>query len=220
MCIAILTLPGKSLSAAKFDQCWKRNSDGCGFAYINPADGEVIIDKGYMTLEAAKRRYYELTTKFGGSPILIHFRLNTVGETNANNCHPFKVRGGAMIHNGTFWHDRTAKKSDSAMLAEVMHNELTLDALRANKEQFQEAFGYNRVVFLFKGGEYHIVSEHFNGRQGQYGQWKDGIWFSNGGHEGGYQEYCGDDPIIKAREKKVNDDWYGNRGGYGYGRDW
>lgn len=218
MCIAILTLPGKAVKAETFDRCWANNGHGVGFAYINPANNEVIIDKGWMERDAAKRRYYEISTKYGDkNPVLLHFRAATVGEKGAANCHPFKVKGGAMIHNGTFWRDNSAVKSDSAMLAEVMHNQLTEENLKANKDQFQEAFGYNRVAFLFNGGGFHIVSEHYNNSRQQFGQWADGIWYSNGGWYGGYGTYYGDDAALRLRCAVDEASYYG-RGQYG--RDW
>lgn len=219
MCIAILTKPKKILTAEVFDRCWRSNGHGVGFAYIHPESGEVVIDKGWMEQHAARKRYFEISAKYGENfPILIHFRAATVGDKTTVNCHPFKVKGGAMIHNGTFWRDSTSQKSDSAMLAEVMHNQLTLENLRANADQFQDAFGYNRVAFLFKGGEYHIVSEHYNGVRGQYGQWADDIWYSNGGWNGGYAGYYGDDVGLRLKSAIEEDSLYGRR--YGYGRDY
>lgn len=198
MCIAILTLPGKAITAKVFDQCFRNNSNGVGFAYIHPKTKDVTIDRGYMTAESARKQYFRLVEEYGKDyPMLIHFRAATVGGKGADNCHPFPVKGGAMIHNGTFWHDKDARKSDSRMLAEAMHDQLHVANLKANKEQFQEAFGYNRVAFLFKGGEYVIISEEWNGRAGQFGQWNDGIWYSNGGWDRGYGDYCGDDEDIR-----------------------
>lgn len=208
MCIAILTMPGKVVRKDVFERCWHNNNGGAGFAYVDPVSKEVSISKGYMELEAAKMQYFRLAERYGEKyPMLVHFRLPTVGDKNASNCHPFKVKGGAMIHNGTFWRDAAAKKSDTAMLAEMMHNELTYENLAANKEQFQEAFGYNRVVFLFKEGRHHIVSEHYNNLRGQYGQWDDGIWYSNGGWYGSYGGYYGEDKSV-AEAAANRDNWF------------
>lgn len=208
MCIAILTLAGKALSAAVFDQCFRNNSHGTGFAYIHPDTKEVVIDRGWMEKEAARKRYFQIAEQYGKDyPVLIHFRAATVGGKGAENCHPFPVKGGAMIHNGTFWYDQSATKSDSRMLAEIMHNELHVANLREHKEQFQQAFGYNRVAFLYKGGEYAIISEEFNGKNGQFGQWNDGIWYSNGGWATGYGDYCGDDEEVLERFNLDNALW-------------
>lgn len=194
MCIAILTKPGKAITAEVFDRCFRNNRNGVGFAYIDPVTKDVKIDRGWMSGEAARKQYFKLVESYGKDfPMLIHFRAATVGGSGSDNCHPFPVKGGAMIHNGTFWYDAKAQKSDSRMLAEVMFNELHVANLKENKKQFDQAFGYNRVVFLYKGGEYVIISEDYSGTTGQYGQWADGIWYSNGGWKGGYNDYYGDD---------------------------
>lgn len=199
MCIAILTTPGKILSDEVFRRCWRANRDGFGMAYIT-SNGDVVIDKGWMDATAALDAYKRGADgrKLADSPMLLHFRAATVGRVTANNCHPFRVKGGAMIHNGTFWHDPKSDKSDSQILAEMMHNQLHYKNLSENKEAFQEAFGYNRVAFLFKDGKYIIFSEDYNFSKGQYGQWKDGIWYSNGGWSGQYSGYYGDNAQLNS----------------------
>lgn len=200
MCIAILTLPEKRISQAVFDRCFDNNPHGIGFAFVDQFSGEVQIDKGWFGKINAYKRYESIAEKHGKTnPMMIHFRLATVGPVIGENCHPFAVKGGAMIHNGTFWHEsgRSVKKSDSRMLAERMHNELHYANLTQNKEHFQKVFGYNRVAFLFKGGKYVIFSEDYEGNRGRFGQWNDGIWYSNGGWKGGYSDYCGEDESIR-----------------------
>ena len=188
MCIAILTTPGKILDEAVFRRCWRNNQDGFGMAWVHESTGEVMLDKGWLAQEGALKGYMRIAEQLKNAdrPMLLHFRAATVGQISADNCHPFKVKGGAMIHNGTFWRDNKASKSDSQQLAEIMHNQLHYANLTKNKERFQDAFGYNRVAFLFKEGKYVIFSEHFDGKAGKFGQWKDGIWYSNGGWHGQY----------------------------------
>ena len=196
MCIAILTTPGKTIDEATFRRCWKNNSHGFGMAYISRVQGkvgEVEIDKGYMKEDGAWRAYQRIAEQVSAeNPMLLHFRARTVGDVGAPNCHPFKVKGGAMIHNGTFFHDSNSDKSDSRIVAETMHNELTYENLKEHFEDFSKVFGYNRVAFLFKDGKYVIFSEAFNQARGEPGQWCDGIWYSNGGWKGNYGSYYGD----------------------------
>lgn len=193
MCIAILTGPGRVVSEDTFRRCWENNSHGFGMAYNNPYHGKKVdTDKGYMNVEAALKAYQRMAEYAGkDNPMLLHFRAATVGTVNAANCHPFKVRGGAMIHNGTFFRDARMDKSDSRHVAETMHNELTYENLTANKKAFDDAFGYNRVAFLYAKGKYVIFSEDYEKMAGKYGQWHDGIWYSNGGWRGDYGEYYG-----------------------------
>ena len=219
MCIAIATKPGKVIPDEVFERCWKQNADGFGLAYIG-RDGNVVIDKSWMHLKGALHNYRKVAEDLKGADhhMLLHFRAATVGRVDASNCHPFKVKGGAMIHNGTFWRDSRATKSDSQMLAEMLHNELHVANLTTNHEQFQKAFGYNRVAFLFNGDKLVLFSEKYNGAQGQFGQWRDGIWYSNGGWAGGYGGNYGDGQPLPAAldqqaQQEAYDDWlYGRRG--------
>lgn len=209
MCIGILTSPGKIVSEEVFDRCWKNNADGVGFAWINANTGGVEIDKGWMTKAGAKNRYYRVAdaSKNADRYMLLHFRAATVGRVEGSNCHPFKVKGGAMIHNGTFWRDNRALKSDSQMLAEMLFNELHYANLSTNKQQFQEAFGYNRVVFLFKDNKPIIFSEDYDANSGKFGQWRDGIWYSNGGWHGAYGGYYGDGKDLTAENTWDDEDY-------------
>jgi len=195
MCIAIVTTAGKTISDEVFQRCWRNNRDGFGMAWVNAKDGKVLIDKGWMAPEAALRKYRKIAEdeKNADRFMLLHFRAATVGKVTQDNCHPFPVKGGAMIHNGTFFHDANATKSDSQLLAETMHNELHVANVQGHKEQLQKAFGYNRVAFLFNDNKIAIFSEEYNGRGGQFGQWADGVWYSNGGWAGQYNGYYGDD---------------------------
>lgn len=215
MCIAILTKPGKVLSSEVFKRCWQNNRNGFGIAYVNGIDGGVEIDKGWMNLEAALRQYHRRAEdmKCADRTMLLHFRAATVGGINEENCHPFKVKGGAMIHNGTFWHDHLSIKSDSRILAEMMHNELHYANLTGNKEKFDKAFGYNRVAFLFKEGKHVLFSEKYSGHTGQFGQWKDDIWYSNGGWKGAYNGNYGDDAATNPTPADDEDDYHRWLGG-------
>lgn len=210
MCIAILTKPGKVLNADVFKRCWMFNRNGFGMAFVNGIDGNVEIDKGWMTVDNALRQYHRIAEdrKCADRPMLLHFRAATVGGINEENCHPFKVKGGAMIHNGTFWHDALSAKSDSRILAEMMHNELHYANLVGHKEAFDKAFGYNRVAFLFKEGKYVIISEKYSGGTGQFGQWKDDIWYSNGGWKGQYNGNYGDDAAVNPTPPAADEDDY------------
>ena len=211
MCIAILTTADKAISADVFRRCFSNNKDGVGFAWVNKITGDVEIDKGWMVVDSALKKYHMLLDAGANKhPMLIHFRAATVGRVGGDNCHPFKVKGGAMIHNGTFWYDATSDKADSRLLAEMLHNQLHHANVKTMRSHLEEAFGYNRVAFLYKGGEFEVFGNEYEAATGRFGQWKDGVWYSNGGWKKDYGGYYGDDAVEEPSTKLavVDTGWY------------
>jgi glutamine amidotransferase len=179
MCIAILTTPGKRLTDNELYRGWSGNRDGAGFAYVD--DGEVQIKKGYLEYKPFRDAYNTAVERFGNdSPFLVHMRIRTSGHINANNCHPFKVQGGAMIHNGMLFTPTGAragtqsdKKSDTRVFAEALHNILILEHVKKAEAGIRKAIGgSNKLAFLYNDSSYHIVGENL-------GFWRDGVWHSN-----------------------------------------
>src|SRR4249919_3576665 len=117
MCIAILVPQGNTVPPETLVRAFNSNRDGAGFAYLKK--GEVIIDKGYMNLPDFLNKYKQLKDSKvqDNGPMLIHCRIATMGKVCPENCHPFRLRDGAMIHNGSLWWDndgdRSASKSDT-----------------------------------------------------------------------------------------------------------
>jgi predicted glutamine amidotransferase len=177
MCIAVLTKPGKSLTGAQLYSGWYRNSDGGGFAYCDK-DGKVVIKKGYMKYNDFQKAYADAVHQYGeSSPFLVHMRIRTSGDVNAANCHPFKTKNGAMIHNGNMFNPDTVRggerKSDTRIFAESLHNILVLeDLLVAGDDIISEIGRNNKLAFLFDGGKTLILNE-------AAGFWDDDIWYSN-----------------------------------------
>lgn len=177
MCIAIVTQPGKVLTGAQLYSGWYRNSDGAGFAYCDE-HGKVVIKKGYMKYNDFQKAYADASMKYSEhSPFLVHMRIRTSGDVNAANCHPFKLKNGAMIHNGSLFNPdtvRTAeKKSDTRIFAESLHNILVLEDLQVAGPDIIAEIGYhNKLAFLFDEGKTLILNE-------SAGFWDDGIWYSN-----------------------------------------
>lgn len=176
MCVAILRPPGKVIRESHLLSCWNTNKHGAGFAYTN-ADGEVVIEKGFMEYKDLLSAWMARTKEFPDSPFLLHFRIRTSGATDKDNTHPFKVQHGAMIHNGVLFHPDPTKhknKSDTRVLSERMHNNFgDSDVVIAAKENIGKDIGaYNKLVFLWEGGKTCIVNE-------EQGTWVEGVWFSN-----------------------------------------
>jgi predicted glutamine amidotransferase len=177
MCIAIVQQAGKTLTGAQLYSGWYRNSDGAGFAYCD-SDGKVVIKSGYMKYNEFQKAYADAVQMYGAdSPFLVHMRIRTSGDVSPGNCHPFKIKDGAMIHNGSMFHPDTVRqgenKSDTRIFAESLHNILALeDLLVAGDDIITEIGRNNKLAFLFNGRKVLILNE-------KAGFWDDGIWYSN-----------------------------------------
>ncbi len=92
MCIIAIKPAGVKLPAMEtIENCWYNNSDGAGLMYAT--GGTVHIEKGFMTLKAFKDGLKRLkkTIEVTNTPLVMHFRITTHGETSPGNCHPFPV---------------------------------------------------------------------------------------------------------------------------------
>jgi len=78
-------------SADRRKNMFTRNPDGAGFMF--PDGGKVVIEKGFMTLDAMEKRLAELseTFDFTALPIVFHYRIGTHGGNTPNNTHPFPI---------------------------------------------------------------------------------------------------------------------------------
>ena len=179
MCVAILTKTDNVIPFDQLRQGWTINSDGGGFAFVK--DDKVEIRKGYMEFEDFYKAYVDAADKYAGtSPFLVHMRITTSGGTSPNNCHPFPIKNGALIHNGVMFtptgnragpsHDR---KSDTRVFAESLYNILHLEHVKKAQRELRKAIGSgNKMAFLYDDKSYFILGE-------DSGYWRDGIWYSN-----------------------------------------
>lgn len=72
--------------------CFDNNSDGAGFMYTY--NGNVIIDKGYMSFKRFYKRYQrlkELFNNFEDKSLVMHFRIGTSAGNTPENTHPYPV---------------------------------------------------------------------------------------------------------------------------------
>ena len=70
---------------------WTNNPDGAGFMYAK--GGRVKIEKGFITWETFSAALDRLgkTDDLTTLPLVLHFRIRTHGETNAECTHPFPI---------------------------------------------------------------------------------------------------------------------------------
>lgn len=179
MCLAIFKPAKCSITEEALRNGWQGNSDGAGFAFVR--NGKVQIMKGFMTVKDFLEAYNTAVKANRKSPFVIHFRIRSRGEKNAENTHPFQIKDGVLIHNGSL--DGTGAefakgKSDTFLFAEKFADRLPFDVVSASKKELGDAVGYNKVVILYDDGRHIIVNENL-------GHWKDDVWYSNHSYEHG-----------------------------------
>lgn len=133
-----------------------------------------------MDAESFIKVYDVLSEKFGNdSPMLVHFRIATQGLVNRDNCHPFRINNGALIHNGSFWYDSKEKvMSDTSQLTKEIGKLLDKDTVLAKKEELDHCLGtYNKVALLYSDKEVVVFNRPAWHRDDQ------GILYSHGGYK-------------------------------------
>jgi len=89
MCVICIKKKGVRMpTESEIKDMWARNPDGAGFMYAR--DGELHIDKGYMSLPAFMEALEAAEIK-ESEPLILHFRISTQGGVNPGMCHPFPV---------------------------------------------------------------------------------------------------------------------------------
>ena len=148
-------------------------------------DGQSAQEFTTLSYKAFRLKMKELAEV----PVAIHLRYATRGAENLDNCHPFKVGDGYMMHNGTIngfgtstytakysCADSCSNTSDTsdfaAMLSKCKYEHITDIA-----PLIQHIIGssINRLVFLDSDGQFTIFNQSL-------GITENGIWYSNDYH--------------------------------------
>lgn len=115
MCIIIAKEKnGRLPKEEELKNSFEYNSDGAGFMYVD--NGQVVIDKGYMTWNSFIGHYKKLLKRyndFKNKSLVIHCRIGTSGKNTPGNTHPYPISDNAkelrkktmkadiaMAHNG------------------------------------------------------------------------------------------------------------------------
>jgi hypothetical protein len=169
MCIAIAKPEFAKLSEETLRTCFTNNPDGAGFAYHDGSS--VVVFKGFFKFED----FYEAYKKhdINSKRALVHFRITTRGDTSADNCHPFKLNEGALVHNGTIYSigAQSTGMSDTAMLAQMLYD--VPKKLFLNLRMMIDSFvAGSRVAILTNDNEFLLFNEK---------QWhvENGVMYSN-----------------------------------------
>lgn len=181
MCQAIVKPAEEKIEKEVLRRAWFANSNGAGIAYVDQTKGTVRIEKGYMKFKNLWRAY----KKHEGQTLLIHFRYATHGAVNRENCHPFSVGDGAMMHNGILSNFEPYKGSgksdtrhfiDSFLAPLLKETHSTLDSFFENDlamPTLENLIGGSKLAFLSPSGKVYIANEVL-------GEWVDGVWYSAG----------------------------------------
>ena len=194
MCIIAIKQAGINMPAMKtIENCWYNNRDGAGFMYAK--DGNVYIEKGFMTLKDFKAalKQLEKTIDVVNTPIILHFRITTHGGTSPGNTHPFPVTEKlpllqmtklkaplAVAHNGII-NIKPSKKNVSDTMEYIISQLAPLYQLK--KDFYKQPAGkkliYNftksKMAFLDGAGRIETVGDFITG--------EDGLMYSNNSYK-------------------------------------
>lgn len=207
MCIIAIVPKDKSIRKNALYNMFRNNPDGAGIGYVDKHNNKLAIIKGIFTPKELYEKY-KYAKENASSYIIIHCRLATHGQVDAEMCHPFFVNEHLLFaHNGIISEmpvDKT--KSDT-----YYFNELVLKSFKEGFETNQyildildKSLSFNKLVFLNDKGNISITNIE---------EWIDykGITYSNDTFLD-YDEYIdGEGKISKYQlnEKDWSDDCYG-----------
>lgn len=218
MCIIIAKMKHKRLpTESELKNSFYNNSDGAGLMYVD--NGEVCIEKGFMTYKEFKKRYDELCREynnFEGKSLVLHFRIGTSSGNTPKNTHPYPISNKendlhktrlttdlGVVHNGII-HDYNPKGKNPTTNDTQQFIMRYLHPLYSNFKEFYkckaimngiEDITNSKLTFLDTDDKLYFVGDFIN---------KDGLLFSNGTYmdyssyysnikSGGYSAYNWED---------------------------
>mgnify|MGYP000872319697 CR=1 FL=1 len=194
MCIIAIKPAGIKMPAeTTIENMWYNNSDGAGLMYAT--GGSVHIEKGFMTLKNFKAALKQLEKSIDvvNTPLVMHFRITTHGETSPGNTHPFPVTEKlpllqmtkfkaplAIAHNGII-NIKPSKKDISDTMEYIINQLAPLYQLKKDfyKHEAGKKLVYNfiksKMVFLDGKGRIETVGDFITG--------EDGLLYSNNSYK-------------------------------------
>lgn len=177
MCLAIVKPANVSIPEDHLKEGWLHNPDGGGYCYTE--DGKVVIEKGFETWKDFLSAYNAAVEKCNNGVMLVHFRIRSMGARDKRSTHPFEIKDGAFIHNGTLSGTGAIYgqgDSDTEKFRQQFGGKITKQLLKDHLEKWGTALGGNKMAFLFKDGEYVIINAND-------GVWDKEVWYSNGSYK-------------------------------------
>lgn len=189
MCIAIEKPSGSQVSEEHLKNSFLRNPDGAGYAFID-TDGKLLVRKGFMDFDSFMTSY--IADVSVETTAIIHFRIKSVGNISAENCHPWLISCDGMaepeegsgeicfIHNGTLtdFIDPSSDYSDTRNFRDrflhTVAQEQGYDFLETPWIYYSiiKIAGSSKFVFLDKDGRTTVINR-------ELGTEHEGCWFSN-----------------------------------------
>jgi hypothetical protein len=177
MCVICGLQTGAKVTEAEFDEMWKSNPQGFGYAFVD-GHNRIFVDKA-LELAEAKEKFFPHFEQFGDdSPFMLHFRIKTHGEKCLENTHPFKVNDRlVMSHNGVIGKclpKGDDKRSDTRIFTEDLLRKLPDGFLHNTTitEFISDYIGGSKLAFLDAKRRMTIVNSHMGVKDGDR-------WFSN-----------------------------------------
>lgn len=179
MCIAIYKKAGTQLLPETLQTSWNSNPDGAGFMYAEK--NKLNIVKGLMTFTEFLDAYEPHKEK----ECVLHFRIRTHGEANAENTHPFLIsKTLGLVHNGIISKldlTKDTTKSDTWHFTQQHLTKFYQDNPKfflnsSYKQIIEEFIGWSKLIFMDNKGNIEIYNE-------KAGSWNSGCWFSNSSWE-------------------------------------
>jgi hypothetical protein len=211
MCLALYKPAKATLSKSEMATAFKANPDGAGFAYYDPTLRRVEIQRGYFTFDSLWQDIEPIIAD--KCPLILHFRWATHGDVNVENCHPFALKDGALIHNGIisgmgtsvykssnkYYQTTTCAtnecdddRSDTREFVEDYLDGMTVNVLRGAKKLIEHTIGYSKLVTIHNDGSVIIFNE-------DSGHWRGGVWYSNNSYEPSKAKYANPTNLVPAK---------------------
>lgn len=151
MCVIIYKPENVSLSKADFMCAFDRNSQGFGLYDVQANH----LVKGMST----KKQAWKTIKTVMRHELIIHLRIATSGNIDADSCHPFRLKDGAILaHNGVIdgLSDPKADLSDTQRLA-VLLDRIASDAIRL--EVLRSHSGDQKFAYVSRHRKVHLIGQ-------------------------------------------------------------
>lgn len=177
MCLLVQQSASTQFSDEFILDVYNKNKDGIGVMYAD--SGNVVVRKFLPKNPAQFLDFYR--TYVGGRDCIWHARMQTHGDIDLDNCHPYKVTDKLwMAHNGILssGNDNDPKKSDTwHFIHNVIEPVLAYDPDRLMRPEYQAFLGdligsTNKFGFMDAHGNAVIINR-------SAGVTYQGAWLSN-----------------------------------------